>query len=96
MSKHTKRPSELRSLVGAVYGVFALVMAGLLNKLNEVLCSLVSFRSTIHVCAPVSEDVIHLLYWAAVAGCVFSCYRAYRDFYVGDYYADLVSRDHRW
>lgn len=93
MARHSKRPSELRCLVGVAYGILALLLASILNKLNETLCTLLSARATNQECGPLPADVIHLLYWAGAAGCAWTCYRAYRDFYTVDYYLDLVSQD---
>ncbi len=94
MTRRYKRPSQLRCLSGLLLGLMAAVLASLLGKLNEVLCSLM--RTSSQACAVVPADVFYLLYGFAAVGCVFTLYRAYRDFYVGEYYLDLMSRDNRW
>ncbi len=94
MTRRDKRPSQFRCLSGLLLGLMAAVLAGVLGKLNEALCSLV--RTGSQACAVIPADLFYLLYGFAAVGCVFTLYRAYRDFYVGEYYMDLMRRDNRW
>ncbi len=96
MAKRSKRPSEFRCLVGVVYGVYAFLMVRVLTGLNEALCIFLNAQAALPECAPVPAAFIHLIYWAGVGACALTCYRAYRDFCVGDYYRDLMDHNHRW
>ncbi len=90
MKIRTKRPNEFRCLIGAVYGLLAIVLAVFLNQLNSALCGLLTVRIQVQQCVVIPTDLLNALYWVAAAGLVFTCYRIYRDFYVGDYYFDLL------
>lgn len=90
MARRIKRPNKLRCLAGSAYATFALLMVVLINRFNGTLCALVSARSPLVECAPVPASFVHVLLWAAAVGWGWTCYRAYRDFYAGDYFMDLV------
>lgn len=91
-SRRGRRPSEFRFLVGTMYGGLALVIAFALTKLDSAVCSMITRWSPGASCSVVPPAAMQVLVIAAAAGALYSVYRFYRDFYAGDYYADLAER----
>jgi hypothetical protein len=87
MAPAIKTPSRYRCLRGAAIAVVCLGVAGLLTLLDDSHCA--GVRKVLVSCEHVPGFLVPLCLIGAAVGVLHTAYRAYRDFWVGDYLWDL-------
>jgi hypothetical protein len=92
MIRNTALPSRYRCLRGAAFAVLCLVVAALLIVFDDSWCG--GLRALMVPCEGVPVVVIPLCLIGAVCGVVHTAYRAYRDFWMGDYLWDVKRAGH--
>jgi hypothetical protein len=86
-----KRPSELRALNWTVIGLPFLMFAVMLKLAEGPACKLLKMIQVQCWLAPEVPDVVYEISFGVATVClILSAYRAYRDFYKGDFEVDLA------
>ena len=88
-----KRPNELRALNWTVLGLPCLLFALMLKLVEGPACSFMRLIEVDCMWAIEVPDVLYDILFAVAAGCLLlTVYRAYRDFWKGDFEVDLAIR----
>lgn len=93
MRKRFNRPSEFRCLAGSMYALVALTIAYALRVVDGAVCGLAGASAAVP-CHVFPSALYVALFVVGAGGLALTIYRAYRDFYRGDYYVDLADRGH--
>jgi hypothetical protein len=90
MPAQPSTPQQFRCLRGVVIGLLCAFSILVLDYAHTALCSVFA-GSASELCAPLLPDIEASWGWVALLlGAGRSIYRAYRDFFEGDYYLDLL------
>ncbi len=88
--RRQQRPRELRCLAGATFGLMVMIFALAFRFMEGALCSMLATKAPSVVCLVFPPAAFTVLQVLSFAGFTVTLYRAYRDFYRGDYYLDLA------
>ena len=78
-----------RCLAGTSYALMALLFAFALRQFDAGFCGLHAMAQVAN-CSVIPPLTYDGLFIVVLAGCAFSAYRCYRDFWKGEYYEDLA------
>lgn len=87
--RRARRPSMYRFLAGTSYAAFALMASFAMRQLDAGFCSLHALAQ-LATCSVVPTIFYQGAFVVVLAGCAFSAYRCYCDFWKGEYYEDLA------
>ena len=85
-------PNQYRCLAGMLFAMMAIGAAVGLHTFESALCALMLSKAPAVQCAIVPSAAFNLMLLASAGGLMMTLYRAYRDFYKGDYYLEMAER----
>jgi len=82
--KRTRKPHRAHCLVGALFSLLCLTFIGSLLAIERAICGMASNAASL--CSVVPANWIPGLAAGAVLGLLWTAYKAYRDFHLGEYW----------